>query len=307
MAWLVTRGLWGDLRRDVTEQDVHAAEEMAASVTRRLVRAQPFTTRLGALASCASLRSPWSTELPNAWPRVRVKPPRKRARRGAGLRGWVGDAARRRRGRRRTAGAPAAARGAAVREWIGDANRRRSSRSPGAPAAARSRVRLVTRGAAAAALAALAAAGAAAAPRRVAAAARRRPRLFAVGAAGLAAVVLLTATALAVLGTSTRPRSDVTVPRTAGAAAALPERLAPDRIGDIVMQREHVVEEAYAQAGSSSIVAEGRVLSVRRGDDVEGSFQVAALKPGISAADEDVRRAVVKSIGRGQFRLTRDR
>ncbi|MDQ1443995.1 MAG: hypothetical protein QOI20_459, partial [Acidimicrobiaceae bacterium] len=41
------------------------------------------------------------------------------------------------------------------------------------------------------------------------------------------------------------------------------------------------------------------------GDDIEGSLQVGSFTAGVSTANADVRRAVVKSIGRGQFRLTR--
>jgi hypothetical protein len=67
LAWLVTRGLWGDLARDLTSADTEAAEEMARSVTRRLRRAQPGVTRLLAFGSRASLRDPYSTEIPNLW------------------------------------------------------------------------------------------------------------------------------------------------------------------------------------------------------------------------------------------------
>jgi hypothetical protein len=52
-------------------------------------------------------------------------------------------------------------------------------------------------------------------------------------------------------------------------------------------------------------VAEGRVVSVRQGDDIQGSLQVAALSGGLNAGDEDVRRGVLKSIGNGRFVLTR--
>jgi transglutaminase-like putative cysteine protease len=188
LAWLVTRGVWGDLRRDLTEDDVRLGDDMAASVLRRLRRAQPAGVRVGAIVSRSSLRAPWSDELPNvSLPRLR-------------------------------------------------------------PAFA------------------------------------------------------LPLVALLVLGTVPRLQAEPTVPRS---AVGLPERLAPDRVGDIDLRREPVVEKAYKQAGRTSIVAEGRVLSVRQGDDIEGSLQVGAFKSGISAADAKVRRAVVKSIGRGQFRLTR--
>jgi hypothetical protein len=73
LAWLVTRGLWGDLRRDLGEDDAALAEEMAASVARRLRGAQTLVTRILAVSSRASLREPWSDELPNAWWRPRLR------------------------------------------------------------------------------------------------------------------------------------------------------------------------------------------------------------------------------------------
>lgn len=67
LAWLVSRALWGDLRRDLRPEDAQDAEVMAASVGRRLRGAQPFGARMLAAASRASLRDPYSRELPNAW------------------------------------------------------------------------------------------------------------------------------------------------------------------------------------------------------------------------------------------------
>lgn len=74
LAWLVTRALWGDLRRDLRTEDADASEEMGRSVVRRLRRAQPVTTRAIASSSTASLREPFSSELPNVWPRAAAAP-----------------------------------------------------------------------------------------------------------------------------------------------------------------------------------------------------------------------------------------
>jgi hypothetical protein len=67
LAWLVTRALWGDLRRDLQDADVHAADELSRSVAKRLRQAQPAFARLAGLSSRASLRSPWTNELPTLW------------------------------------------------------------------------------------------------------------------------------------------------------------------------------------------------------------------------------------------------
>jgi transglutaminase-like putative cysteine protease len=67
LAWLITRGLWGDLRRDLRREDVEAAETMARSMFRRLIQGQPFLTRVVAFGSRVSLRDPWDPALPNPY------------------------------------------------------------------------------------------------------------------------------------------------------------------------------------------------------------------------------------------------
>ena len=68
LAWLVTRAIWGDLTRDLRTEDAEAAEDMAASVARRLRRGQPAITRVLGYGSRASLRDPYTDEVPNLWP-----------------------------------------------------------------------------------------------------------------------------------------------------------------------------------------------------------------------------------------------
>jgi hypothetical protein len=73
LAWVVSRGLWGDLRRDLRPEDVEAAEDMAASVAKRLRRANSGLPRIIAFGSRASLRDPYTREIPNLWPRRTVR------------------------------------------------------------------------------------------------------------------------------------------------------------------------------------------------------------------------------------------
>jgi transglutaminase-like putative cysteine protease len=87
VAWLVTRVVWGDLRRDLRLDDVEAAERMCHSVHRRIDRAQTGLNRLLAWTSRVSLRDPWTNEIPNVW--------RARAPRAARARGRVGPRRRR--------------------------------------------------------------------------------------------------------------------------------------------------------------------------------------------------------------------
>ncbi|HVV75735.1 MAG TPA: transglutaminase-like domain-containing protein [Mycobacteriales bacterium] len=67
LAWLFTRVVWGDLRRDLQDDDLAAVEEMARSVGRRVAQQQPGTNRFVAAITRASLRDPWTSEIPNAW------------------------------------------------------------------------------------------------------------------------------------------------------------------------------------------------------------------------------------------------
>ena len=65
LAWLVSRALYGDLAQLVTDRDASAAEELSASLRRRMFRAQPFQARVLAVLSKASLRQPYTDEVPN--------------------------------------------------------------------------------------------------------------------------------------------------------------------------------------------------------------------------------------------------
>lgn len=68
LAWLYTRGLYGDLTRDLRPEDARMAEEMATSVARRITLAETPSNRAIAWLSRASLRDPFTREIPNSWP-----------------------------------------------------------------------------------------------------------------------------------------------------------------------------------------------------------------------------------------------
>lgn len=92
LAWLVARSLYGDLARTVTDEDAQAAEELASSMRRRLSRGQPFQARLLAALSKASLRQPYTEEVPT----IALLDPVGR------WRAWRSDRRRVRRARRRS-------------------------------------------------------------------------------------------------------------------------------------------------------------------------------------------------------------
>ena len=76
LAWLVDRGLFGDLQRDLTEADVAAARTLSRHLTSRMTRGQSYAERMFGFASHASLRDPWSAELPGAYPTRLLPRPR---------------------------------------------------------------------------------------------------------------------------------------------------------------------------------------------------------------------------------------
>jgi len=67
LAWAVTRSLWGDLKRDLRDEDVETIEQWARSLYRRFNAGQPYLMRTLAFGSRVSLRDPWSREMPNLY------------------------------------------------------------------------------------------------------------------------------------------------------------------------------------------------------------------------------------------------
>lgn len=67
LSWLVTRALWGDLRRDIRAEDVEACDDLVASVRARLLHEQTLINGFLAKVSRASLRAPYTSQIPNCW------------------------------------------------------------------------------------------------------------------------------------------------------------------------------------------------------------------------------------------------
>ncbi len=195
LAWLVTRGLWGDLSRDLRDDDVEAAESMSRSVTKRLRTAQPGFSRAAALSSRASLATPWTRELPTLWPA------RQRARR----------------------------------------------------------------------------------------------RRIVPGAVGLVLVLVGGLVFGQLRG------SDGSAP----AGPALASRVAPATLGDLRFVPELQAQKAYAAAGETSLAIDGRVFSIRQGDVVQGSLQVAGFVPDVDVRNNRVRQQVLDGLGSGRFQPAR--
>lgn len=65
LAWLVSRTMYGDLAQDVTEAEAVAAEHLSDSLRRRLRSGQPTQVQGLAFLTQASLRRPYTDEVPN--------------------------------------------------------------------------------------------------------------------------------------------------------------------------------------------------------------------------------------------------
>ncbi len=86
LAWLVTRGLWGDLQDELDDEKATWAEELSRSLRRRLGQAHPAPVRFIALVSRLSLRHPYAPELVQFLrerPERKEPPPRKEVERVA--------------------------------------------------------------------------------------------------------------------------------------------------------------------------------------------------------------------------------
>lgn len=123
-----------------------------------------------------------------------------------------------------------------------------------------------------------------------------RPRLP-VRRIALAAVALVAAVTAVVALTRPEP----VVP----AAQPLPDRVVPDTIGDVRFVREQEAEAAFAEGSDRSLVPQGVVFSVRQGDVVQGSLQVASLDPTIDTRSPRTRDEVLQGLGDGRFRPAR--
>jgi hypothetical protein len=80
----------------------------------------------------------------------------------------------------------------------------------------------------------------------------------------------------------------------------------PVAVGQYALRESATAERAFAQAGRSSLVTDGRVWTVVAPDGtVKGSLQAAAFKTSLRSRLHDVQRGIRKSIGTGNFALTR--
>ncbi|HUR77652.1 MAG TPA: hypothetical protein VMZ22_06880 [Acidimicrobiales bacterium] len=85
------------------------------------------------------------------------------------------------------------------------------------------------------------------------------------------------------------------------APARVPQNLVPTVLPDGVTIGEYKPARArFAKAGESSLVADGRVWAIRRGQTLVGTLQASTVKNDVSLDNVDDRKAVIEGVMLGQ-------
>jgi len=92
------------------------------------------------------------------------------------------------------------------------------------------------------------------------------------------------------------------VVQTRPASRPFPDRLLPAVVHGLTVKAEPSAQKAFAGVGSTSTVSHGELWSLRRGQEVVASLQVAQLKDPLSTEEDEVRRGVREVVGNGHYR-----
>lgn len=85
------------------------------------------------------------------------------------------------------------------------------------------------------------------------------------------------------------------------APARVPEHLVPKVLPDSITIGEYPpARSRFAKAGETSLVADGRVWAIRRGQTLVGTLQASTLKPDVSLRRAEDRKAVIDGVMLGQ-------
>jgi hypothetical protein len=81
---------------------------------------------------------------------------------------------------------------------------------------------------------------------------------------------------------------------------AVPLELVPPTLeGGLTVTEYQPGRNAFAQAGSDSLVADGRVWAIRRGETLVATLQISAVKNDVSVQDPDDRKAILQGVMTG--------
>jgi hypothetical protein len=85
------------------------------------------------------------------------------------------------------------------------------------------------------------------------------------------------------------------------APARLPDALVPTVLPDGVSIGEYKpARTRFAKAGATSLIADGRVWAIRRGQTLVGTLQASTVKNDVSLANSDDRKSVIDGVMLGQ-------
>ena len=103
--------------------------------------------------------------------------------------------------------------------------------------------------------------------------------------------------AIAAMGIAACGRGD---PRPLVAPVALPANIVPAIVaGDLTTHEFDPARSTFAKVGASSLIADGKVWAIRRGETLVGTLQVSTVKPDISFANPADRKAVLQGVMTG--------
>jgi hypothetical protein len=81
---------------------------------------------------------------------------------------------------------------------------------------------------------------------------------------------------------------------------SVPSGLVPDKIeGNLTINEYLPGRKAFASAGASSLVADGQVWAIRRGETLVGTLQISTVKNDVSLTKASDRKAIIDGVMTG--------
>ena len=82
--------------------------------------------------------------------------------------------------------------------------------------------------------------------------------------------------------------------------ARVPADIVPATVaGDLTVTEFPPARSTFAKAGLTSLVADGKVWAIRRGETLVGTLQVSTVKPDVSVTKKEDRRAILDGVMTG--------
>lgn len=82
--------------------------------------------------------------------------------------------------------------------------------------------------------------------------------------------------------------------------ASVPEDIVPKTVsGDLTLTEFDPARTTFAKAGPTSLVADGKVWAIRKGETLVGTLQVSAVKPDVSVTKSRDRQAILDGVMTG--------